>query len=759
MDILSPEKITFFTDTMYLAKPKQTYDEHIYAAYAAWKEITTAKRSLIDQIAGSLQISSDRFLASSLLTVVLHDIGKMCVPFQEMMQVVRAGKIPDYQSNYRHELGSFPYVILGSSGLDKRDGMLCPLQGMEGLVVLGHHKPLRGNLSSFERESQRQEKLFWVPGGVEHALGLASDIFDKEGYSFPSISPKEVDFPIKLASNYVLGALSKLYRNVSEHELDRLVFALLKAILHYSDWYGSAGDSISYAPEMTADNLEQNLRERCVEQNKSFSGFSAFQRKCRECNTNLIAVAPTGSGKTEGSLLWAQNGFSSGKKLIYLLPTMVTANSLFLRLEAYFAGQKVGLTHSTAVLFKESELDNYSVNFGDVLREKTFMYPVTVSTVDQLLFSGYNKGYWTLSESNAANSMIIIDEIHAYDPWTLGLICSSISHFSKFGARFMIMSATMPGYLKDLLAEYLPDAEIIEDTELLAKSRNHFSVHPGLIESALPDIREAVASGKKVLVVVNSVFACQELARVLEDLSPICYHSKFIFDDRNKKEKFILEQGRSKDPCLVIATQVVEVSLDIDFDILFTECAPPDALVQRAGRVNRARRKSGTEVRIYLPSDTSKKIYESLDAGLLERTMLVISGEKSDLTESDLISIVERVYEGCSVSDNMDFEAAVNQYRKTQDKLMDVLDNPYFEAEEEVTRKVTYLQIPVIPLCFKEEVLALLPRERRRYEVKMPQWYVKKHKFEIDGIMFCEMEYDEIYGARYCNEPDIQLLV
>ena len=73
--------------------------------------------------------------------------------------------------------------------------------------------------------------------------------------------------------------------------------------------------------------------------------------------------------------------------------------------------------------------------------------------------------------------MIVIDEIHAYDPWTLGLICSSISHFSKFGARFMLMSATMPGYLKNILNEYLPDAEIIEDTELLAKSRNHFSVH------------------------------------------------------------------------------------------------------------------------------------------------------------------------------------------------------------------------------------------------------------------------------------------
>ncbi|HJK07743.1 MAG TPA: hypothetical protein O0X77_03825, partial [Methanocorpusculum sp.] len=62
------------------------------------------------------------------------------------------------------------------------------------------------------------------------------------------------------------------------------------------------------------------------------------------------------------------------------------------------------------------------------------MSPVTVSTVDQLLFAGYNTGYWVLTEANAANSMIILDEIHAYEPWTLGLIDSMIRHFTRFGA-------------------------------------------------------------------------------------------------------------------------------------------------------------------------------------------------------------------------------------------------------------------------------------------------------------------------------------
>ena len=90
----------------------------------------------------------------------------------------------------------------------------------------------------------------------------------------------------------------------------------------------------------------------------------------------------------------------------------------------------------------------------------------------------------------------------------------------------------------------------------------------------------------KILIVVNTVKRCQDLAKALRMFDPVCYHSKFVFLDRYKKEKHILNDK----PRLLIATQVVEVSLELDYDVMHAECATFDALVQRAGRVNRFRR-------------------------------------------------------------------------------------------------------------------------------------------------------------------------
>ena len=249
-------------------------------------------------------------------------------------------------------------------------------------------------------------------------------------------------------------------------------------------------------------------------------------------------------------------------------------------------------------MFQDEE-DN-SENVRNVLFDKSFIKPVTVATVDQLLASGFNNGKWALIEANAANSVIIIDEIHSYDPWTLGLIIESIKHFTKFGTRFMLMSATLPEYLINLFSKILPNVIIIRDETLLNSSRNRYQIFDKTIDEAIPEIEKSVNRGKKTLVVVNNVAKCQELYKILKHLNPMCYHSKFILKDRTEKEKEIDNQR------LLIATQVVEVSLDIDFDVMFTECAPPDAIVQRAGRVNRRREKSDSCISIYRASDISK---------------------------------------------------------------------------------------------------------------------------------------------------------
>ena len=212
--------------------------------------------------------------------------------------------------------------------------------------------------------------------------------------------------------------------------------------------------------------------------------------------------------------------------------------------------------------------------------DKTFIRPATVATVDQLLTIGFNGRRWDIKEINAANAVVIVDEVHAYDGWTLGLLISAIHHFSRLGTRFLLMSATLPSHTRAILQKALPEAVYIADDTLTHERRSTYMVKERYIHKDRDAITRAVHEGRRVLVVVNTVRQCQELAQQLCELRPICYHSHFVLEDRNRIEADI--QRTEEGGRLVVATQVVEVSLDLDFDWLFTECAPADALVQRA---------------------------------------------------------------------------------------------------------------------------------------------------------------------------------
>jgi CRISPR-associated endonuclease/helicase Cas3 len=740
------------TPQIFWAKPDQTYEEHITAAYHAWKSTVSAKSNLIKRFGNLYGFSEDRFHKSSLLTVVLHDIGKNIEPFQQMMKAKRDGKSFDFHENYRHELESYSFVFRGAMELASQEGTnLVGKIPLEALAVLAHHKRIDPTLDSFHREAVGVKPLICKEGMVS-ALSLAKEIFQDEGYNFPGIPIHEYNPYKEVRTFFGSDIFTKLYESETNPDSIRTTYSLLKAILHYSDWLGSAGVEIPYSIKNNSEDLFRHIEQRCTERKIPFSNLRPFQQECADTKGHVIAVAPTGSGKTEAALFWALNNISEMQdaKLIYLLPTMVTANSIFYRLEEYFGQGNVGLSHSTATFLRENEEDS---DGRTVLFDKSFIKPATVATVDQLLTAGFNSGKWTLIEANAANSVVIIDEIHSYEPWTLGLITESLKHFSKKGTRFMLMSATLPKYLLDLFEQALPDAKIIRDDSLLSSCRNRFHTVEKTIDDAIPDIERSVETGKKTLVVVNNVAKCQELFEKLRHLDPICYHSKFTFDDRKIKETHI------DDARLLIATQVVEVSLDIDFDILFTECAPPDALIQRAGRVNRRRTKTDSRIYIFTPSKISERIYDQNSSGLLSHSFDMFRDSASELTESDLISIVEKVYADTDIAHSNHFIDASHRYADIQDRLMGIFDNP--NKFEDKTRKVEYLQVPVIPTKFKKDVTApgFPPSKRRLYEVKMPYWYVRSHKEMIDDITFCDMNYDSDIGASFVDDSELSSLI
>lgn len=745
--------------TIFYAKPDQTYREHLEAVYWAWKETIAAKRPLIDRIAAKYSFPAERFLKGSLLTIAFHDIGKMIEPFQEMMSAIRQNKPFDKRINYRHELVSFIYTVKYWQIINSGNCLSClPL---EALAVVGHHKMLNSDLTSFNRESIVAIPKV-LPDGITEAISIAKELFKKEGFDLPSLKDSsKCEDPYKsLAGLVSSGILSKGIEKDGAEKI-RVLYSLLKGILHYADWHGSGKMSVRYSISKDATAIIDELATRCRTKGIDYEGLRPFQKNCSNHSGHLIAIAPTGSGKTEASILWALKNAKEmgGAKIIYLLPTMVTANSIWKRMVDFFGEENVGLTHSTASLFLQNDSieDEEDVweNRKAILFNQSFIKPITVGTVDQLLTAGFNSGRWVLKEVNASNSVIIIDEIHAYDGWTLGLIISTIRHFSSLGTRFMLMSATLPHSLQQLFSKEVHSDTVIKEESLLSAKRSKYFIEDELIENAIGRIEQAVLNGKRVLVVVNTVGLCQDLAKKLFRLMPVCYHSQFILRDRKAIEEKI------NDAQFVIATQVVEVSLDIDYDWLFTECAPPDAIAQRAGRVNRYRDpQKDSRVYIFKASEKSGKIYNPInDSDLLSRSFEAFQEAPGEISEKDLIELVDKVYKDYRIEDAESFKDAVQQYQLSQNNRSMIFDSRLSEDQQEVTRQAKYETVSVIPKCFEEDVFRAKPADRQWYEIKLPLWYVLKHKEDIKGITFCDVDYDSNIGATFKKDDEVASMI
>jgi len=715
--------------------------------------------------------------------------------------------------NYRHEIAGLWVVSRGAKATARVLGPFPGEGGLETLAVAGHHKFL-SDAHLFD-EAKFPNRIEWEPdevSAVTAAQFLAEEMFLQQGWKlrlarlqrndviFVRNQGNKWNFPYR----HLLSVKDEVIRKVDGSRLRartfRELFTLLKGLLMTADWMasGSPGedpflDVIKGVVRISAECLPQHMHRRIEERRRNnpdlppFQGFTQFQHACSEAEGHTLALAPTGSGKTEAALAWALNQVERGhaRKILFLLPTMVTANSIHKRLTSFFGehGHNVGLVHSTADLIRdsrgdeESEADRADVR-AEVLRESHLFLPITVGTVDQLLVPLFHAGRWALKSFAAADSAIIIDEIHAYEPHTLGLIVCMIGQLRTLGARFFAMSATMPTDLRNALQSCLagPGGEgssvsIIEENSLLGDARNEWRVcETPLSDWLLDDAgtnrqrpsrrfldfwgqRQSHGESSKpicVLIVVNTVQHCQALAEALREFRPVCYHSKFIFKDRRKKEQLIDERK----PRLLIATQVVEVSLDIDYDVLFTECAPMDALVQRAGRVNRTRRKEPGRVIVHRHEEKSERVYRH-PAGILDRTWSLLGENQGLLTESNLLALVDKAYRDLSLERDDAFLRIQSTIRDHQTALAGVLDAPHPWEDDAIlkTRIEDYAQRSVIPDVFAQRVLALPPRKRRLYELKMPLWYVRKYSHESEGIPLCEMEYSSKYGGRFFGVP------
>lgn len=344
-------------------------------------------------------------------------------------------------------------------------------------------------------------------------------------------------------------------------------------------------------------------------------------------NQNLIKPvlmeAPCGEGKTLASLLFSRVLFKNNliNKIIFLLPTQVTSNNMYFEFENEYNIPKnwLGIYHSEVLNFILKNSDDSTNPYFDKYKNLIYSKVFNISTIDHLLLSlvnGYK--YAPRSFGNILNSLIIIDELHFYDSYTLALIEVLCEILKILKIPHLIMSATIPDYIKHKFndEEYCKIQSSGLDSNNIEKNPFKFKYYSSCIyenDIFSDDFINILENNidKNLGIIVNTVPISQKIYNDISDLYPdrqiLLYNARFMKKDRPIKEKLIksfsnilyekfsdedieLLEKYGYDPnekFIFIGTQVAEISLNMSFDTLISELAPFDALIQRGGRLHR----------------------------------------------------------------------------------------------------------------------------------------------------------------------------
>jgi len=603
----------------------------------------------------------------------LHDFGKAATGFQARLH---GGK----RWPHRHEVLSLAFLDWLAPGLTADE------QTWLTAAIVSHHKdaseiqrlypspddpaedPLISLISELKGEAVRglwrwlhQCAAIWIEDLGLTAMGVEPLPLPNQREAIAMIRTQGIEHIRRRLRDY-----RRFVRRLEHSENRTLVIGtlILRGYLINADHSASAHAGPLPRLSFTAATV---LQSRHLTRLKLFE----HQRHAAETAGSALLTAPTGSGKTEAALLWASRQTFVEKalpRLFYALPYQASMNAMKLRLAGTFGEKMVGLQHGRSLLAIYRFLLENDYAPEEAARRARWARnlvqlnypPVRVLSPYQILKSLYQlKGYEALL-SDYYGAAFVLDEIHAYDVKRLALILKTVAFLqTNFDARFLVMSATFPTLIKRWLREALTaPTEISADQALFdAFERHRLRLLEGelLAEAGLARIVADAQAGKSVLVVCNIVARAQTVYQELrarlagQDVPVILLHGRFHMRDRLQKERLVREAAGStsekRQPVVLVATQVVEVSLDIDLDTIYSEPAPLEALVQRFGRVNRRGRQAGlAPVHVFSQPDDGQKIY---DPALLAGTLAILRRENGrPVNESRIGGWLDEIYSG-----------------------------------------------------------------------------------------------------------------
>lgn len=461
----------------------------------------------------------------------------------------------------------------------------------------------------------------------------------------------------------------------------------------------------------------------------------------------LIYEATTGSGKTEAALIaaeiMAQKSNRSG--LFFALPSQATSNGIFLRMKEWLnnlsslekGNMALRLIHGKASLNDEFtsikpssniyEEDKYGVSVNSYFagNKLSILDDFTVGTIDQLLLMALKQKHLMLRHLGFSNKVVIIDEAHAYSTYMNIYLDQALKWLGAYKVPVIILSATLPlkrrnelikAYLlgqnkksKNIekpmdfeteksypLVSFTDGNKIIQFKDFEKISSKRFEIiklNKNDSENIAERIRKDSKSGGVFGIIVNTVKRCQSVAKQLieifgEDKVEIL-HSSFISTERIEKENNLLKtigkNGKRPDFKIIIGTQVIEQSLDIDFDVLYTDLAPIDLLIQRIGRLHRhketKRPKNFLNPKVYVMDSVSYDFDEGstyvYQEYILMRTEFYLPSEI--FIPKDVSALVQKVY----AKDDIEIEETYKElYESKKNKYLSEIDNKKDQARK-----------------------------------------------------------------------------
>jgi CRISPR-associated endonuclease/helicase Cas3 len=644
----------------------------VAAVVAAWWDASPAIRRSFQ--ASSNNLAEEQIRAWLLFFTALHDYGKFDVRFQLRSKAVWYILYPDAKSyrtlppeyeckHYYHgEAGLFWFMQDNPS----ISGIALPDQSA-GLGFLDDPE-----VSAFERWSSWK---IWLEAVMGHHGHIKIAEYVPDAMLSSTCDAKLAEAGRQTRKDW-LDALARLFlkpAGLSLRDNPPSCSSLLAGFCSVSDWMGSRSDDQNFSYQQQPKDLNAYFEEQrnndarrilefagVISNPHAYSGVKALlehDQTPRSVQTLVdvlpletgltIVESPTGSGKTEAALSYAWRLIAAGlaDSIVFALPTQATANAMLVRIELlatklFDEHPNVLLAHGSArfnkafAIIKHAALKGYEKEDGWVQcsewlaesRKRVFLGQIGVCTVDQVLISVLPVRHRFVRGFGMGRSVLIVDEVHAYDAYMYGLLEEVLKKQKESGGAAILLSATLPeGQRRQLCVAWSASPKqpgtkspyplitwttgnAVTHLELdPAQLPNEIAVkiEPIRISEMKPDenllrrMITAAEAGAQVAVVCNLVDVAQGLARGLRDMTSVpvdLFHARYCYRHRQEKELDAIQRfgpkGERAKGRILVATQVVEQSLDVDFDWLITQLCPVDLLFQRMGRLHRHPRRN-----------------------------------------------------------------------------------------------------------------------------------------------------------------------